>query len=180
MSNKTIADFETYLSEFQVKSIRLTRIENRLQITCSLFTFKVTTDLALFAAVSLGFYLMPDRNSDLVFAGIMYAVVLGILWADFNAINIVTIDLIDKRIQITSRNMFKRAISGLFPQSENQFAFADISSFTVRSNESFNSSLIKYFIDLNSAGKTTKVLLNFSKEGEAHTTAKFLADVTHC
>jgi hypothetical protein len=177
MNDKIINEFEAYLSRFKVKSIRLTRSESELQIACSLLTFKVLIDLALVAAVTIGVYLMPDRYSDLVFIVLSYAVVIGILWADFNSINIIKIELIDRKIEIISRNIIKQAISKYILKRENQFPFTDISSFTVRSNESFDTSLKKYFIDLKSGEKTTKAILNFRNEGETHTTVAFLTDI---
>lgn len=178
MNDKIIKDFEAYLGRFKVKSIRLTRSESGLQITCSILTFKVIMDMALIAAVTIGAYFMPNRNDfDLLVIVLAYAVVLGILWADFNSINIIKIDMLDRRIQITSRNIIKQVLSKYILKSEIQFAFTDISSFITRSNESFDTALKKYFIDLKSREKTTKGLLNFPNEGEARTTAIFLTDI---
>ena len=180
MNAKTINEFEDYLTKFNVKSVSLNSYEGGLQITCSIFTFKIMIDLGMIAAIMAGFYLMPDKtNPDIMAAIFFLAVVIIMLWLDLNSINVIKVDLLDRRIEIISRNIIKQLVSKYILRQETVFGFTEISSFSTRSNGSLETGLKKYFVDLKPKERSKQAIAYSRNESEAITIADFLTKLIH-
>jgi hypothetical protein len=178
MNDKIINEFENYLTKFNVKSVSLNSYEGGLQITCSLYTFKIMIDLGMIAAIIIGFYLNPDKKTfDLLIVSLFFILFIIMFWLDLNSINIIRIDLADRTIQIISRNIIKKLVSKYVLKRETIFAFSEISSFSTRSNGTLDTGLKKYFVDLKPKEKSKQAIAYSRNEAEAITIASFMTNI---
>ncbi len=58
------------------------------------------------------------------------------------------VDLYNKKMEVLNRNIFRRILFTYVLKKNYQYDFKDISSFIVRSNESFRLEFLRYFVDM--------------------------------
>lgn len=163
MKDKVISDFEGYLQKANIKNIRVASSSTEVDITTSLLNDRMFIDIALVALAIYGTYHIDDKSFYLIPIIIAWAVLVVIIWLDFNRINNIRVDLLSKKVQVVSRNIFKKL---LFKKQE--YDFNEVDSFAVRSNFSSKADSKKYFVDARVRNGATVVLTFFAREEQAH------------
>jgi len=169
MKDKVISDFEGYLQKTNIKNISVASSSTEVDITASLLSDRVFIDIALVALAIYGTYTIYDKSFYLIPIIIAWAVLIVIIWLDFNRINNIRVDLLSKKIQVVSRNIFKKLLL-----KQRQYDFSEVDSFAVRSNFSSKADSKKYFVDARLKNKATVALTFFAREEQAHYFAGFM------
>jgi len=176
MKDKLINDYEGYLQKSRIKNIRMNVNGNEVHIIASILSYKILIDFVLLALAIYGTYDIDDKSFYLIPILIVWAALIVVIWIDFKPINNIKIDLLSKKIQVMSRNIFQQFLRYIL-KKEKQFDFDRVTSFIVRSNNSFEINFLRYFIDMEIKNEPNLILTSFTKEEQAHSFARFLTSL---
>jgi hypothetical protein len=169
MEVKLMQDFKDYLKEFNVKDIQFSSSNTQIVITASMWKYDLLIDSSLIPLAIYGTYTVDDKRLFLLPILAAWTFVAYLFWSDFNYINQVKLDLFSKKMEVISRNIFKRLVF-----KTQKYNFNEVSAFKVRSSNPWNIDRQKYFVDASIKGKSTIVLVSFVKEERAYSLANFL------
>jgi hypothetical protein len=177
MKDKLIADFANYIQTFKIKRIHLSANDSEVIITGNLLIYRTYIDITLILFAIYGTYNVDDKSFYLIPILLVWAVLIWIIWIDFNTINCIKINLVTKKIRVESRNLFQRLFLKYILRKEKQYSFNEVVSFSVRSEFSSKADIDVYLVEVKLGDGTVLVLTSFAKEEQAHGYARFLTSL---
>ena len=161
------------LEDCNITNVRLNENDTKIYITTSLLNYKILIDICIICVAGYGLYTIQDKKFYLipiVFSCLVLAIAICI---DFNPINKIEVDLVYKTIKLQNRYFINRLVNRYIINKKETYLFDEIKSFTVRSNESFKSALLRYYIDIRLKNDSKRVLISFQKESQAINIANY-------
>jgi hypothetical protein len=177
MRDNLIGNFQDLIQKSKIKTIKLSANNSEVIVTKKLFTYRIFIDLSIMSLAVYGTYNVDDKNLYQIPIIIVWMILFGVLWMDFDRINKIIINTFSKNIQIISRNIFKRIFLKYILNKNERYSFEDVISFTVDSIYSSKADIETYLVYMNLKGKSTKLLTSFSKEEIAHIFSSFLMNL---
>ena len=174
MNQKAIAEFEHYLNNTKNKQIYFRDKDNSLIVRPSLLNFKIMLDLGIIAGIS---WLTYDGGVNPIAIVCAYLFFLTMLWIDLQSLNALIIDLSVQSMRLKRANPIERFLVKYFQKKNDSFDFAQVSGFSIRSNDAFSITLVKYFVNLNLKEGRRQVLFSFTEEGSALAVTHFLSSL---
>jgi hypothetical protein len=178
MKDKVIGDFENYVKSSNIKGFRLRTDFMKVQIIPTFWNDRTFTDIGLVALAAYATYSIEDKSFYLIPILLGYTVLMLVIWYDFRRINLISIDLNSKKMEVVSRNVFQRLLIKYLFRGKWEYDFNEIASFITESNSSSKADLKKYFIKVKLKNRDNRLLFGLAKEGQANTVAAFLTGLT--
>jgi hypothetical protein len=162
------------LKESGIKHIRISSFEKSVCFTPFLINFRIFLDLIMISIATYAVSRIEDKEFYLIpiIFGLGFLIVMTLM--DFNSINRIMFDFSSKKFKIQRRIIINRLFIKYVLRKRQIFSLYEIKSFTLRSNESSEVSLLRYYVDLRLKDDSRFVILSFAKEDQATSIAKLL------
>jgi hypothetical protein len=174
MQEQFVSSLEKIIEQSKLNHIRVHSKESTVIITPFIINFRILTDIYILIIAAYGIYTVQDKEFYLIPILFVSAVLLIMIAIDFNPINKIKIDFYSKEIEIRNRNIINRLFVKYILKKKRKFSFKEIRSFDIRSNQSFEIALIRYYIDLKVKDESRFAIISFQKQNQADNLGKIL------
>ena len=173
--DELVQNFNKVLENSNIKNVRIIWSNSEVYITTSLINYRILLDISAICVALYGTYTIKDKNFYLIPIIAFNSILLVAICMDFMPINRIRVDLFSKVIEKKNRNLLNRPFLRYILGRKNLYKFEEIKEIVVRSNESSNLDLLRYYIDLRLQNDRKCVLISFRKEAQANNVARFLS-----
>lgn len=177
MKEKVIQDFDDYIKQKEIYNIRLTIYNGLVKIDSSTLNFFTARDVFFLCILTYISITIEDPYFYFIPLAAGYIVAICLLWADFNSLNSIGIDLIRKEVYIKSKNPIKQFFLKYILRKPTVFNFKDLQSINIVSNESSDISMLRYYIHVKFDKRPKITVVNFKEEEHANAFIIFFEDV---
>jgi hypothetical protein len=166
--NDKIKELESFIRDNKIKYFHFESNNNKISLTKTLLTYRTGLDLMLMVLAGYFTYTTNQKNFDMIFTLVVWAILFMLIWSDFKYINKIDFDFDSRQMKVSSRNIFKRLITEYVFRHKGVYEFSEISGF-ILNDEGLRSKadLDIYVLIMKLKDSKQKVLASFRKEEQA-------------
>lgn len=159
---------------FKTLGVDLELIGKKIILRDNLFSTSIILHLVI-AISGIMYFSQQNGNLYLLPVVFLYAVMGYIIfWADYQYINTIEFDLLNKNILIKNRSVVRRLAATWFTPQPVKYYFEDCAAAQVTNNKTNRLSWTKYFVNIQLRSGKAVELISFSDEINAMLFSKFI------
>jgi hypothetical protein len=155
--------------DLKIRGVKLSSTDSTVTFIPPIINGRIALDLEIVALAGYAIYTIQDKVFYLIPILFVCCVLAATILMHSLPINRVEFDFFDKTLRIRNRNIINRLYLKYILRMPVNIPFPDIKAFRVRSNDSFEITLLRFYIDLYLVQGNKYVALTFRNEGQALT-----------